>query len=235
MAKLNKIPHHVAIIMDGNGRWAQEQGKDRSYGHYHGFLNLKKLAKHIYKKGVKVLSVYAFSTENFNREEKEVSYLMNLFLDRFSSGFKDMERQGIKMIFSGAREYPLPDNVIKKMIEMEERTKSNSNGIFNICLNYGGHKEIVDATKKIVKDKLDYNIIDEKTFETYLYNEMPPIDLLIRTGKEKRISNFMLWQIAYSELYFTDIYFPNFDNKMFDECLIEYDNRERRFGTTKKV
>ncbi len=224
------IPNHVAIIMDGNGRWAKEKRKERSYGHYHGFLNFKKLSKYIYKKGVKVLSVYAFSTENFKRDKKEVSYLMNLFMNKFKDGLIDIEKMGVKLIFSGHRERPLPKGVIKTMNELEERTKNNIKGILNICINYGGHLEIIDATKKIYSEIDDIESLNEELYNSYLYNELPPVDLLIRTGKEYRISNFMLWQLAYAELYFSNIYFPDFNEKEFDKAILEFSSRNRRFG-----
>lgn len=226
-----KIPNHVGIILDGNGRWAKEKGKTRSYGHLHGFNNLKKLAKHIFNKGVKVLSVYAFSTENFKRSKDEVDFLMNLFIDKFME-LEDLEN--VKIVFSGIKKSPLPDKVIEVIKELEEKTKNNTGHIFNICVNYGGQSEIVDACKKIcndvLNDKISIDDIDTNTFPTYLYNNLPPVDFLIRTSGELRISNFMLWQISYAEFYFPDTYFPDFNEDEFDKSLLVYNKRDRRFG-----
>lgn len=226
-----KIPNHVAIIMDGNGRWAKERGLSRSMGHKEGFKNLKSLAKHIFKSGVKVLSVYAFSVDNFKRSKEEVDFLMNLFVTRF----KELKKlDNVKIVFSGIRKSPLPDNVIKVINALEEETKDNTGYIFNICINYGGTYEILDACKKIAVDYKENNIdLDSMLpddFYKYLYNDLPPIDFLIRTSGEERISNFMLYQLSYAEMYFPKIYFPDFDNKEFDKAILAYNKRDRRFG-----
>ncbi len=226
-----KIPNHVAIIMDGNGRWAKERGLSRSMGHNEGFKNLKTLAKHIFKSGVKVLSVYAFSVDNFKRSKEEVDFLMNLFVTRF----KELKKlDNVKIVFSGIRKSPLPDNVIKVINTLEEETKDNTGYIFNICINYGGTYEILDACKKIAVDYKENNIdLDSMLpddFYKYLYNDLPPIDFLIRTSGEERISNFMLYQLSYAEMYFPKIYFPDFDNKEFDNAILAYNKRDRRFG-----
>ena len=226
-----KIPNHVAIIMDGNGRWAKERGLSRSMGHNEGFKNLKTLAKHIFKSGVKVLSVYAFSVDNFKRSKEEVDFLMNLFVTRF----KELKKlDNVKIVFSGIRKSPLPDNVIKVINTLEEETKDNTGYIFNICINYGGTYEILDASKKIAVDYKENNIdLDSMLpddFYKYLYNDLPPIDFLIRTSGEERISNFMLYQLSYAEMYFPKIYFPDFDNKEFDNAILAYNKRDRRFG-----
>ncbi len=228
-----KIPNHVGIIMDGNGRWAQQRNLSRSMGHKKGSETLEKLTKYIFKKGVKVLSVFAFSTENFKRSKEEVDYLMNLFVKKFNSEFKMYQKENIKVVFSG-REFPLKQEVIDTMKNITEKTKNNTGGIFNICLNYGGQAEIVDASKKIANDILNNKIskeaINEELFAKYLYNDLPPIDLLIRTSGEERISNFMLWQAAYSEFYFTKTLFPDFNTEELDKAIMEYSKRNRRFG-----
>ena len=232
-----KIPNHVAIIMDGNGRWATNRGLKRSEGHKEGSKTLEKVAIHAINKGVKVLSVYAFSTDNFKRTKEEVDYLMNLFILMFKTKFKVIDKENIKVIFSGRRKSPLPKKVITMMEKMEIETKNNTGGILNICINYGGHSEIIDATKKIIddvkKEKVDINDLDEAMFSKYLYQDLAPIDLLIRTSGENRISNFMLWQLSYSEFYFPKTYFPDFDEKQFDLALLEYNRRDRRFGGIK--
>ena len=229
-----KIPTHVAIILDGNGRWAQERGMSRSKGHEHGFENLKKLSEYIFDKGIKVLSVYAFSTENFKRSKDEVDFLMNLFILKFEQYKELMNKKGIKMVFSGERKEPLPEKVIKLMNKIEESTKDNTKGILNICINYGGHSEIISATKKICKlvieNKLSIDDITEESFSKYLFNDLPPVDLLIRTSGEIRISNFMLYQLSYAEMYFPKTYFPAFDEMEFDKAIVEYTKRDRRFG-----
>lgn len=228
-----KVPKHVAIILDGNGRWAKERGLTRSMGHDAGFTNLKNISKYILSKGIKVLSVYAFSTENFKRSQEEVSYLMNIFTSKFKSCIKDFNKESIKVIFSG-RDKPLPDKVLKAMKELEESTKDNTKGILNICINYGGRSELVDTCKKISKmvanKEIDVDDIDEELVSRNLYNNLPDVDLMIRTSGELRLSNFMLWQNSYAEFYFPKTYFPDFDEEEFDKAIIEYTKRDRRFG-----
>lgn len=233
----NKIPKHVAIIMDGNGRWAQKRGLKRTKGHQKGAEALKKISEYVYDKNIKVLSVFAFSTENWKRDKEEVDYLMDLFIKAFKENFDVVKKKGVKVIFSGIKD-KLSDKVIKTMEKMTEETKDNTNGIFNICLNYGGQDEIINATKKISKDVkdgiIDYNDINQDLFGKYLFNDLPPIDLLIRTSGEYRISNFMLWQMAYAEFYFTDTLWPDFDEKEMDKAIDSYNKRDRRFGSVKK-
>jgi undecaprenyl diphosphate synthase len=225
------IPNHVAIILDGNGRWATKRGLPRSAGHKEGSKTLIKLVEHIFKKGVKVFSVFVFSTENFKRSKEEVDYLMNLFIKMFKIKFKRLKKENIKVIFSGRKD-GLPSDVIESMELIERETKDNEY-IFNVCINYGGQAEIVDTVKKIINNKVDIELINTETFKHYLYNDLPDVDLLIRTGGEKRISNFMLYLLSYSELYFTDTYFPDFNEIEFDKAIGEFNNRERRFGGTK--
>lgn len=227
------IPNHVAIIMDGNGRWAKKRNLPRSLGHKAGSENLKKLGLHIFKRGVRVLSVYAFSTENFKRSPEEIDYLMNLFVKNFKKELKVFAENNIRVVFSGRKE-PLRSDVLEAMDEVVEATKENTGGIFNICLNYGSQYEIVDAVKRIVLEKKDVSDLTPKEFEKYLYQDLPPIDFLIRTSGEYRLSNFMMYQLAYAEFYFTDCLFPDFDDKKFDEALQEFQNRDRRFGGVKK-
>ncbi len=227
------IPNHVAIIMDGNGRWAKKRNLPRSLGHKAGSANLKKLGLHIFKRGVRVLSVYAFSTENFKRSPEEIDYLMNLFVKNFKKELKAFAENNIRVVFSGRKE-PLRSDVLEAMDKVVEATKENTGGIFNICLNYGSQYEIVDAVKRIVSEKRDVSELTPKEFEKYLYQELPPIDFLIRTSGEYRLSNFMMYQLAYAEFYFTDCLFPDFDDKKFDEALQEFQNRDRRFGGVKK-
>ena len=229
-----KVPNHVAIILDGNGRWATSRGLRRSDGHKAGFENLKTLSKYVFSKGIKYLSVFAFSTENFKRSKEEVDYLMNLFATSFKTYGKDMKKENIKVVFSGIRKAPLPKNVIAMMSEVEEMTKDCDRGVFNICINYGGQSEIVDAAKKIALEvkngNLDVDDITIDNFDDYFYQDLPNIDLLIRTSGELRISNFMLWKASYAEFYFPLTHFPDFDEKEFDLAILEYTKRDRRFG-----
>ena len=226
-----KIPCHVGIIMDGNGRWAKERGLNRSKGHEAGYKTLKTTAKYILDSGVKVLSVFAFSTENFNRPKEEVDFLMNLFIKGFKKDSAFFNKENIKVVFSGRKE-PLKKDVIEAMEYLSESTKNNTKGILNICLNYGGRSEIVDAVNHIIKDNLKE--VDEEVINNYLYNKLPDIDLLIRTSGEVRISNFMLWQLSYAELYFPKCYFPDFNQEEFDKALLEYTKIDRSFGSVKR-
>ena len=227
------IPNHVAIILDGNRRWAKKRGMKPQEGHYRGFTNLENLADYVFSKGVKVLSVYAFSTENFSRAKDEVDYLMDLFAVAFKKYFEKQNKKNVRIVFSGRRE-PLPKKVLKMIDEVTEKTKNNTGPIFNICVNYGGRPEIVDTTKKIcemVKNgEISIDDIDEELFTKNLYQDLPAIDLMIRTSGEIRLSNFLLWQNAYAEFYFPEVEFPGFDEKEFDKALEVFDKRNRRFG-----
>ena len=230
------IPKHVGIIMDGNGRWAKMKGRKRSFGHLEGSKTLENIALYAIECGVQILSVYAFSTDNFKRSKEEVDYLMDLFITMFNKKMKKIKDNDIKIIFSGRRE-PLRDDVLVSMDKIVEETKNNKRGILNICLNYGGQEEIVDATKKIVElvnsGELNIDDIDKNSFYKYLYNDLPPLDLLIRTSGEYRLSNFMPYQSTYSEFYFTDTLFPDFNNQEFDRAIESYNKRDRRFGNAK--
>ena len=232
----NSIPTHVGIIMDGNGRWATKRGLVRSAGHQAGYDRLKKTALYILHKGVKYLSIFAFSTENFKRSKEEVDFLMNLFCTGFGKEKDFFRENDVKVVFSG-RDKPLSKKLMKIMDELEDYTKDCKTGILNICLNYGGQAEIVDASKKIAtlvkEDKLNIEDITEETFYKYLYNDLPPIDLLIRTSGEIRISNFMLYSLSYAELVFTSTCFPDFDENEFDKALEDYQNRNITKGSVK--
>ena len=232
---MNKVPNHVAIILDGNGRWATKRGLKRSLGHKAGFENLRKLSNYIFKRGVKILSVFAFSTENFKRDKEEVDYLMDLLVKEFKKLINN--KDDVKIVFSGSRNN-LREDVVNTINEIEKLTENNRSHIFNVCFNYGGRLEIVEATKKIVNDCksgiLNIDELNEETYVKYLYNEIPSIDLLIRTSGELRISNFMLYQLSYAEMYFPAVLFPDFDNKEFDKALESFNGRDRRFGGIKK-
>ena len=230
-------PKHLGIIMDGNGRWAKEKGLNRSLGHKAGADNLIKLLDYIYKNtSIKVVSLYAFSTENFKRDKNEVDYLMKLFVTLFNSKLESIKKNNVKVVFSGRREN-LPKNVLETMDKTMEDTKHNTRGILNICLNYGGDYEIVDMTKKIAKQVLEGNLkiedITKEVVSKNLYQDLPPLDFVIRTSGEKRISNFMIYQSSYAEYDFPDTYFPDFDSKCLEEALDNYRKRDRRFGNAK--
>lgn len=230
-------PEHVAIILDGNRRWAKRQGLPQLKGHQRGFENIRDLAPYIIDKGVKYLSVFAFSTENFKRTEEEVKYLMDLFVNWFNKESEKMHNENIKIVFSGRKDNLRPD-VLEAMEYITEKTKDNTKGVFNICLNYGGQQEIADGAKRIAQDVLDGKLsvdeIDEKLMYKYMYQELPPIDLMIRTSGEERISNFMIYELSYAELYFTEKCFPEFDQEEFEAAIDSYNQRERRFGGNKK-
>lgn len=227
--EIKNLPNHVAIIVDGNGRWAKKRNLIRSLGHKAGSDNLRDLSLDIFHMGIPVLSVFVFSTENFKRNQDEVDYLMNLFVEKFQKEFQIYLKENIKVVFSGRREN-LRKDVLAAMDEISEKTKNNTKGILNFCLNYGGVQEIVDATKKIVESGIPASQIDEKMFYQYLYQNLPPVDLLIRTSGEYRISNFLLFESAYAEFYFTDTLFPDFKKENFLKALESYQNRNRRFG-----
>lgn len=227
-----EVPKHVAIIMDGNRRWATKNGLKRSEGHIVGAKTLEKLALHAIDMGVEILSVYAFSTDNFKREKEEVDNLMNLIIKYFKTKFEKINKKGIRVIISGRKE-SLRKDVLEAIKNIEEKTKNNKNGILNICINYGSQEEIIDGAIKLAEDikkGLDMTNFKREDFYKYMYQELPPIDLLIRTGGELRLSNFMLYQASYSEFYFTKTLFPDFDKSEFNKALFMYDNRDRRFG-----
>ena len=231
-----KIPKHVGIIMDGNGRWAQERGMIRTMGHKKAVGTLKELCLHMVDVGVQYASLYAFSTENFKRDLKEVNFLMNLFIDTFKNEFQFIKEKKVKVVFSGRRD-PLPKKVLKAMDELVEETKNNQELVLNICLNYGSHAEIVDMTKKICvqykEGEISLEDIDEDFIQENMYQNLPPLDFVIRTSGELRLSNFMMYQASYAEFYFPEVYFPDFDNKEFDKAIEVFQKRNRRFGGVK--
>ena len=230
------IPNHIGIIMDGNGRWAVKRGLPRTMGHKKAIGTLKELCIHMADIGVKYVSLYAFSTENFKREVKEVNFLMDLFINTFEKEFGFLKERDVKIIFSGRRE-PLPEKVLKAMDDLVNDTKDNKSLVLNICINYGSHAEIVDMTKKLCQLYKEGNIslddIDEKLLEENMYNDLPPLDYVIRTSGELRLSNFMMYQASYAEFYFPEVLFPDFGVEEFDKALEEFQKRNRRFGGIK--
>jgi len=231
------VPQHVAIIMDGNRRYAQDYGLLVVEGHDKGRQKLEEVMEWCMEIGVKVLTVYAFSTENVGRDEKEISDLMRMFIINFKKLGDDerVHKNKIHVRVLGQRE-SLPADLRESIRYAEERTKDYGNYFFNIAVGYGGREEIVHAIKKLAADvksgKLPLDKIDEKTFSGYLYTkDLPDPDLILRTSGEERISNFLLWQLAYSELYFTDVYWPGFRKIDFLRAVRAYQMRKRRFGT----
>ncbi|WP_427171236.1 isoprenyl transferase [Fusobacterium nucleatum] len=226
------IPNHIAIIMDGNGRWAKKRGLARSFGHMEGAKTLRNVLEYLTEIGVKYLTVYAFSTENWNRPQDEVSILMKLFLKYIKNERKNMMKNKIRFFVSG-RKNNVSEKLQNEIERLEEETKGNDRITLNIAFNYGSRAEIVDAVNRIIEDGKEN--ITEEDFSKYLYNDFPDPDLVIRTSGEMRISNFLLWQIAYSELYITDTLWPDFDEKEIDKAIESYNQRERRFGGIKNV
>jgi undecaprenyl diphosphate synthase len=225
-----KIPVHIAIIMDGNGRWARKRGLPRLAGHRAGTENLRQIIEACVEFGVKYLTIYAFSTENWGRPVDEVEGLMNIFDDVFIRELDEMDRQGVQLRHVGRLEGVKP-SFVKKIKNGEEQTKDNNRLVLNVAFNYGGRDELVHAVKKIVADGLTPDEIDMETFEKYLFTSgSPDPDLVIRTSGEQRISNFLLWQSAYSEWCFPEVFWPDFDREALLEAIIDYSQRDRRFG-----
>lgn len=231
-----RVPQHIAIIMDGNGRWAKQKGKMRLSGHNEGAKALKNIIETAANTGVKFLTVYAFSTENWNRPKDEVSGLMNLLMSSMEKEIKNVQKNGIKISVIGDT-CKLPDKVRKKVEKAIEATKSNKKFNVIIALSYSGRWELVNAIKNITEDimsnKISLDNITEDSVSQYLTTAgIPDPELLIRTSGEYRISNFLLYQLAYSELYFTDVLWPDFSSEEFYKAIIDYQSRERRFGKT---
>ena len=227
------IPKHVAMVLDGNRRWAKEKGMPTLKGHQKGFENIRDLAPYIFDKGVKVLSVYAFSEQNFNRSQDEVNYLMDIFVNMFKKECEKIHNENIKIVFSGRRNR-LRDDVVEAMNEITEKTQNNTRGIFNVCLGYSGQQEICDMTKKLCEmykeGKIELDDITTEFVQANLYQDLPPVDLMVRTSGENRLSNFMMYQNSYAEFYFPEVYFPDFNAEEFDKAILEFNKRNRRFG-----
>ncbi len=237
-AKINTdfIPKHVAIIMDGNGRWAKKQGFKRVFGHNKGVNSVRQIVEAATDLGIEALTLFAFSTENWNRPKFEVDTLMSLLVSSLKKEIKTFQKNKIKLQTIGNID-KLPSRAKKQLKEAVEITKNNTNLTLTLALNYGSREEIINATKciskKIVNNELKIEEIDEKIINSHLYTfTLPVVDFLIRTSGEKRISNFLLWQIAYAELYFTDVLWPDFNKEDFYEAILNYQSRERRFGKT---
>jgi undecaprenyl diphosphate synthase len=232
--KKGNLPSHIAIIMDGNGRWARRRGLPRTAGHRAGVKAVKKVVRAAGDVGISVLTLFTFSQENWKRPKSEVSAIMKLLYETTKKEINELDENNVRLITTGRIEELSPRR--KQILrEAMERTKDNTGLVLNLALNYGGRTEILDAVKKISQDakkgKLDPEKLNEEVFAQYLYTDgLPDPDLLIRTSGEMRISNFLLWQTSYTELYITDVLWPNFTAKDFYEAIWDYQNRERRFG-----
>ena len=234
--ELSKLPKHIAIIMDGNGRWAKKQGYFRSFGHENGTKAVRDIVEACAELPVPYLTLFAFSTENWNRPKIEVNTLMKLLVSSLKKEIKTLQENNIKLNAIGDLE-ALPKKAYDELEDVLEKTKNNSRMTLTLALSYGSREEITKTIKEIslkVKNNLiSPHDIDETVINNHLYTQnLPDVDLLIRTSGEQRISNFLLWQIAYAELYFTDILWPDFDKEHLYKALINYQNRERRFGKT---
>jgi undecaprenyl diphosphate synthase len=226
------LPKHIAITMDGNGRWAKEKGKMRVFGHNHGVKAVKDTVEGAVEYGIKFLTLFAFSTENWNRPRQEVNALMTLLISTINKETKTLMENNVKLTSIGDIS-KLPEKCQKELSEAIEITKNNKRMTLTLALSYSGKWEIINAVKEIIKNKIDAESITENIFEQYLSTKnVPEPELLIRTSGEHRISNFMLWQIAYSELYFTDKMWPDFRRTDLKEAIINYQKRDRRFGRT---
>jgi len=223
------LPRHLAIIMDGNGRWAKQKGKLRVFGHENGTKSVRETVEASAELGIKNLTLYAFSTENWNRPKFEVDALMRLLVSSLKKELKILQKNNIKLQAIGSLD-TLPKRAKNELFEVIEKTKNNTHMTLTLALSYGSREELKNAVKEICQ-KVKNNIISLESIDESI-NDLPDVDLLIRTSGEHRISNFLLWQIAYAELYFTNILWPDFSKEDLYEALINYQNRERRFGKT---
>jgi len=227
---MEHIPQHIVLFPDGNRRWARAKGMHTLEGHKQGYNNLLDFSEWCKNRGVKILTAFGFSTENWNRTKEEVDYLMNLLEKCLIDNLEKYEKEGTRVRVIGQRER-LPESLKKAIKIVEKATENNSNLFLNLAISYGGKWDILNAVKKIVEEKIPADKIDEKLFESYLSTaDLPSPDLIIRAGGEKRMSNFVLWQAAYSELYFSPKLWPDFTEQDLDLALEEFDQRSRRFG-----
>lgn len=236
LSEQSKLPKHVAIIMDGNGRWAENRGKHRVFGHRHGVKSLRKAIAFASEKQLQALTIYAFSSENWKRPEKEVNMLMELFFSVLGSEVKKLHKHNIKLNIIGDISR-FSESLQNKVLQAEKLTEHNSGLALNVAANYGGRWDITQAVKQLARlvedEELSSDDITEERLDSVIsLNQLPAVDLMIRTGGEHRISNFLLWQLAYAELYFSDVLWPDFDGKVFQDALNAFSGKERRFGQT---
>jgi undecaprenyl diphosphate synthase len=228
--KLARLPNHVAIIMDGNGRWAKQRDLPRMEGHRAGMENMRSVIEYFNQLKVSCLTLYGFSTENWNRPKEEVDGLLNLLQEIIDEETLKLHRQGVRIRHLGQLER-LPRQIQLAINKAVDLTRNNTGLNVSFAFNYGGRTEIVDAARRLVAEGVPAGKIDEKLFSRYLYTaDLPEVDLLIRTGGELRVSNFLIWQAAYSEYYFTDVLWPDFNEPEADKALLAYNQRQRRFG-----
>ena len=232
------VPQHIAIILDGNGRWAKAKGMPRNYGHAQGSKNVERICEEAWRMGIKYLTVYAFSTENWNRPESEVSALMKLLRNYMKTCLKTAEKNRMRVRVIGDKT-GLDDDIRTRIEELEEASAGNDGLNFQIAINYGSRDEMVRAIRRMASDVREGTVnpeeIDETLFETYLDTHgIPDPDLLIRTSGELRLSNYLLWQMAYTEFYFTDVLWPDFTKEELEKAILQYNKRERRYGKVKE-
>lgn len=224
------IPKHIAIIPDGNRRWAKQLGLSGLEGHKKGGEVARSISRQVFAAGVPVMSIYAFSTENWNRTQDEVQYLMELYLRLAGVELKQAAKDNIRIVVSGSKQR-LSKRMLKSLEEIQEKTADNTGGVLNICLNYGGQDEIVRAVQDITREGMQPEDITSDVIKQHLYTaDLPPVDLVVRTSGERRLSNFLLWDSAYAELIFVDKNWPDFNEAELDKVLDEYAQRQRRFG-----
>lgn len=231
-SKNPNTPVHVGLIMDGNRRWARERNLPTFEGHLVGYGKVKRAPEWFFSRGVEILSFFAFSTENWNRQQSEVNYLMKLMRDAIQIDLRESaKKNGYKILISGRVE-ELPGDLPDECFGIMQETKNNNQGIVNVCLNYGGRAEIIDAARKMIKNKVEFEQIHEGMIKKYLYQpDLPDPDMIVRTSGEQRLSGFLTWQSAYSELFFMQKYWPDFEESDAEAVLTEYAARKRRFGS----
>ncbi len=230
MGKIPRIPKHVAFIMDGNGRWAEQHGLSRMEGHRVGYERIRPLISYLDEHGIKFVTLYAFSTENWGRPEDEVNGLFRLLEEVIDEESRELHKNGVKIRHVGSLE-ELPERMQKSINRAESLTANNTGMTLGVALNYGGRMEIMNAARRLIADGVPPQDIDEKLFGDYLYTaDFPDVDMVVRTGGEIRTSNFLIWQAAYSEYYFTPVLWPDFNEEKLGKALLTYSQRQRRFG-----
>ncbi len=222
--------HHIAFIVDGNRRWAADRGLAKLEGHKAGYERLKEIAEACFDRGIEQVSAYIFSTENWNRQKSEVSYLMDLAYRIFTQDLDELHRKGVRIRFWGSRER-ISQKLLQAIENTETKTQGNTRGCLNLCFNYGGQQELVAAVQEIVEAKIPADKITQEVIKAHLYtHDCPPPDMIVRTSGEQRLSNFLLWDSAYAELSFLPVYWPDFDVPQLDKVIADYVKRDRRYG-----